>query len=696
MEKPSLTKFALALMAALALSACGHSSHHSSSSSGTDAANQEQPGDNQQPGGSGDEQPGDDSGNGDSGTTSSGVNFTCEKGMDSSDNLFASYTGDYGDNGTDPNAPEYAHTMTLDLDSMTFKVDGGAGTVLTEDESAEIMEGVIAAIDDDLLVIDLSEAEGSIQFSLSGTGTRAIDITAAQNAAVGLELNGVTVTSGNYPAIAVGPKTATVYVTLKGDNYLADSREFGTGYSEANGTDYYDANALAANIDEDAEETQQWALGSDANGVLSTNGIMRIAGEGSLNVETGYKHGIYAKNRIYMLGGKVGVYNEGRNGIQSKNGFDMSGGTVLLCGVGTNTNKQSRGIIVSGDESEDGAGLGGITITDGVIGIKTVSKAISAKWDIEDDAETADTGDDPSPVVTISGGTISIETTGKVIDSDGNGTEITYYDEDGLAVTEEEKLTPEGIEGKLGVLISGGKITVSTTDDALNASRDGDGYITIKDGNESPYVVLESSSADAIDSNGDINIEGGVVVAVSSLGSEDGFDCDGTLNITGGLAIGISGSSMIHATENGSTQNTFVIGSSYGGKPGTTMAVTNSAGKAVFAYEIPDSISSYGIMTLTSPELVAGDTYSVMSGVTLTGGSATGGLYYDLPTKVTGGTEMGTIEVTANTHLYSLGAQGGGNPGDGGNPPDGQGGNGGTPPDGQGPGGDGSNPPGDF
>lgn len=54
-------------------------------------------------------------------------------------------------------------------------------------------------------------------------------------------------------------------------------------------------------------------------------------------------------------------------------------------------------------------------------------------------------------MITISGGTISIETTGKVIDSDGNGAEITYYDEDGLAVTEEEKLTPEGIEGKLGV-----------------------------------------------------------------------------------------------------------------------------------------------------------------------------------------------------------------------------------------------------
>jgi hypothetical protein len=82
--------------------------------------------------------------------------------MDSSDNLFASYTSDYGDNGTDPNAPEYAHNVTLDLDSMTFKVDGGAGTVLTEDEGAEIMEGVIAAMDDDLLVIDLSEAEGSI------------------------------------------------------------------------------------------------------------------------------------------------------------------------------------------------------------------------------------------------------------------------------------------------------------------------------------------------------------------------------------------------------------------------------------------------------------------------------------------------------------------------------------------------------
>ncbi|MBQ8707276.1 MAG: carbohydrate-binding domain-containing protein [Succinivibrionaceae bacterium] len=450
--------------------------------------------------------------------------------------------------------------------------------------------------------------------------------------------------------------------------------------------DYYDANAAAEDIADDAKQTRTWAPGSDDNGVLSTKGTLRISGDGTLNVETKYKHGLYAKNRIYMFGGNVGVFNQGRNGIQSKNGFDMSGGTVLLCGVGEHTNKQSRGIIVSGDESEDGAGLGGISISGGVIGIQTTGKAISAKWDIDEDAETDDTSDDPSPVVSVSGGVINIVTTAKVVDSDFSDT-VSYYDEDGLPVTEKESCSPEGIEGKLGVDISGGTIAISSTDDALNASRDisgsDRGYVTIRDGLESPRVWLKSSSADAIDSNGDINIEGGVVVAVSSLGSEDGFDCDGALNFRGGLAVGISGSSHVYARETSDNeQNVFVLSSSYAGKPGTSMAIANSAGKAVFAFEIPSDISSYGIMTLSSPELASSDTYSIVSGATLGGGGSFGGLYEEMP-DVSGGTSAGTITTSSGTRVYTLGSSGQSQPG-GGNPPS----DGGTPPS------DGGTPPG--
>lgn len=664
MKVSTLTRYAQILLMAFALSACGGSG--GSSSNNDEAGNQEQQG-------GGEEQQGGGSG-GEEGSDSSAMNFTCSAGMENQSNLFKDYVGTYGDIAPDPKTPDYDHTVAVDFDTMTYSVDGGdpVGFNVFGGE-IQLMDGATASLNDDgtVVSVDLTGVDGNVKFSLSGTleGT-AFDVTTAKNAKLGLELNGASVTSGNYPAISVSPKTATVFLTLKGVNFLSDSREFGTGYSSANGKNYYDDNAVAADIEVDAEKTVLWAEGSDDNGVLSAKGTLRITGEGTLNVVTGYKHGIYAKNRVYMYGGNIGVYNEGRNGIQSKNGFDMSGGTVLLCGVGEHTNKQSRGIIVSGDESDEGAGLGGINIKDGVIGIITVGKAISAKWDIEDDAETTDTADDPKPVVSISGGIIDIRTTGKVIDSDIYANRIAYYDEDGLAVTEVESSSPEGIEGKLGVDISGGLITVSSTDDALNASRDGDAYVTIRDGNESPYLVLQTSSGDAIDSNGDINLEGGVVVAVSSLGSEDGFDCDGKLNISGGIAVGISGSNHVYASEVSTRQNTFVMSSNYGGKPGTSMAVMNSAGTPVFAFEIPHVITKYGVMTITSPNMISGDTYSIMSGVTLNGGISSGGLYYEMP-DVSGGNETGTVNVYAGTYLYSLGAQheGGNNPGGQGNPP---------------------------
>ena len=374
-----------------------------------------------------------------------------------------------------------------------------------------------------------------------------------------------------------------------------------------------------------------------------------------------------AKNRLYVYGGQIGVKNSGRNGLQSKNGFDMFGGTINIEGVGNHTNKQSRGIIVSGDESEDGAGLGGMNFVDGVVNITTVGKAISAKWDIEDDAETTETTDDPSPVVKISGGTFNITTSGQVIDSDRSQNTVSYYDEDGILTTEAEKCSPEGIEGKLGLEISGGTFNINTTDDALNASRDGSAYINISGGS----LYLNASSADAIDSNGDINISGGVIVSVATMGSEDGFDCDGKLTFTGGVAVGISGSNHEYASTGSSTttQNTFVIGSSYLGSQNTVMAIMDSSDNPVFVFKLPST--SYSLATVSSPNLAAADTYGVYSGVTVSGGTEFRGLYTVMPS-VSGGSLTGSVTTNDSTHVYTSLSQGGGGsfgPGAGGGEP---------------------------
>lgn len=591
-------------------------------------------------------------------------------------NVFESYSGTLGTNATDSEIPTFATHIYLNLTNQTYSTDGSAYSAIPTEE-ATITDSITMVNTSGKIDINQENAAGTVQYTVTGTLNGELDITTAKKAKVGLVLSGVDITSGNYPAINIGKKNTVVYVTLSGTNYLTDGRVYGTGYSKEDGVGYTtDSSKVStgnADEDDDVYLTQKWALGSDANGTLNTKGSFRFSGDGTLAVSTAYKHGIYAKNRIYVFGGNLGVYNTGRNGIQSKNGFDMAGGTVYIKGEGTHTNKQSRGIIVAGDV-EDGIGLGGMTITGGAITINTVGKAISAKWDIDDEEDNPNgltytaSGDatTPLPVIIISGGTFDITTTGSVIDSE-RSSNVTYYDADGISVTETQKCSPEGIEGKLGIAISGGTFTINTTDDALNASWDKDGYISISGGE----LYLVASSADAIDSNGDITISGGTIVAVATMGSEDGFDCDGALTFTGGLAVGISGSSHYYASTSNTknTQNTFVIGKNYTGSAGSTMVIKDDD-TTVFAFTIPSAASSYSLITLSSPNLVAGKTYTIYSGASVSGGTSFKGLYTELPT-VSGGTSNGTITTTSGTTVYTLGvsSSSGGPGGPGGTPP---------------------------
>ncbi|MBR4426512.1 MAG: carbohydrate-binding domain-containing protein, partial [Spirochaetales bacterium] len=114
-------------------------------------------------------------------------------------------------------------------------------------------------------------------------------------------------------------------------------------------------------------------------------------------------------------------------------------------------------------------------INGGSISIQSVGKAITAGWKLSEDAETEDTSDDPIPNVYINGGYILIITTG-----------TPYEDSD------DESLSPEGIEAKNELYINGGYIELHTTDDCLNAGK----AVIINGG----YVYAIASDNDSIDS----------------------------------------------------------------------------------------------------------------------------------------------------------------------------------------------------
>ena len=91
----------------------------------------------------------------------------------------------------------------------------------------------------------------------------------------------------------------------------------------------------------------------------------------------------------------------------------------------------------------------------------------------------------------------------------------------------------EGLESKAQILIEGGQVEIESYDDGINAST----LLTINGG----WIYAKSNNNDAIDSNGDISISGGVIVAIGSRDPETAFDIDeGTLSITGGTILSIS------------------------------------------------------------------------------------------------------------------------------------------------------------
>lgn len=251
---------------------------------------------------------------------------------------------------------------------------------------------------------------------------------------------------------------------------------------------------------------------------LFGNGPMILSGNGAFLLTGNYKHGVFSGDYIRIRGGELDVAVSTKDAVRAVNGFIFDDGDLVINASGTTTDDESKGIKVEGEESSTGAGKGYIVINGGYITITSVDKAITAGWDIDDDAQTTDTSDDPFPYVEINNGVINITTTGTPYE----------YEVDGETVS----CSPEGIEAKSDLTINSGYITVDTTDDALNA---GDS-ITINGG----YLYCTSAENDAIDSNGTWTIAGGVVVAVGSTAPEGAFDCDqNTFAITGGTFVGI-------------------------------------------------------------------------------------------------------------------------------------------------------------
>jgi formylmethanofuran dehydrogenase subunit C len=91
----------------------------------------------------------------------------------------------------------------------------------------------------------------------------------------------------------------------------------------------------------------------------------------------------------------------------------------------------------------------------------------------------------------------------------------------------------EGLEATF-IQINGGDIRISSSDDGVNAARKSSIYTPAVEINGGTLtIVMGSGDTDAVDSNGNLTINGGTI----NITGQSSFDCDGTAQYNGGTII---------------------------------------------------------------------------------------------------------------------------------------------------------------
>lgn len=463
-------------------------------------------------------------------------------------------------------------------------------------------------------------------------------------------------------------------------------------------------------------------------GCIVCKGHIELKGKGTLNVYGNTSHAVYAKEYIEMKNCTVNVLSAVKDGFNCNQYFLMESGELNISGTGDDGIQVS----FKDDTDREEEDTGSITVSGGAItavitataskGIKAdgdifitggtidVSTSGGGKWDTDDVKTKASACISADGKVQIDGGTLTLASTGsggKGISCDGdlfinggdmnvstsggifayvNGKEYSNYTGNTDNLASDYKSSPKGLKSDGNVTIGGGNIYVKTTgnggegieskavmtindgiievdacDDALNASTD----ITINGGR----IYAYSSSNDGIDSNGTLNIAGGLVIASGTNAPEEGFDCDQSNNfkITGGIVIGTGGSAV--SPSSASSQRT-VIYSNISATQGKKLCILNSNGTPIMTYELPRTMNGMALL-FSSPDLVAGS-YTVSSGGEVSGYTDSWCGWYDGGTW-SGGTQLGTF--TSNNTVTTVGGNGpGGGPGGNGGGPGGNGG----------------------
>jgi len=472
------------------------------------------------------------------------------------------------------------------------------------------------------LFIDLSAEESGIvripeagDYVLSGTLNGQVLVEAPEDAKVRLILNGVTIVSPEGPAIYEKQADKLIITLAEGmENRLTDG-----------------------SVVTDEDDTIGAALYAEDD--------LSINGQGALTANGTQKHGIQSKADLILAGGAITV-TAVTDGIRGRNSVLLLDGTLrITCGgdgiTATRTDAEGKGWIVlaggdvqirtgdgAGDLQVSSRGRGGFGgrggrddwgAASGSSDSDVSQKAVKAATDLTvlGGVYALDCADDGLHAVnlTVEGGTFSVQ----------SGDDAMHADQ-ALTVsagTIDVSRCYEGLEG-LNVTIAGGTVRIVSSDDGINASGGADGSGFGGRGRQGGYSASGSAGmlsisggqievtagGDGLDSNGSIQISGGVIgVWAATTTGEGAIDFNGSGILSGGTLIVASTGGVMRDTAglNGQT----IMAFSASGSAGETIMLRGADGTELGSFTPGQAFDT---LMISGAQLAEGDLCTVTAG----------------------------------------------------------------------------------
>lgn len=537
-------------------------------------------------------------------------------------------------------------------DDVDSSYDEGSSTKIVFSEGSAAISGTGAVSSGSDVTLT-----GTGTFVISGEtsdGSIVVDCTSSGEAQI--VLSGLDLTNANGPAIYVkNAKKVTLTIAEGTSNTLSD----GNSYSLTDGTTIVDGAIFAkSNLVLNGEGTLT-VNGNNAHGIVSKDKLTVTGGEYKVNST---KSGMYGKDAVKISSADITI-NAGTDGIKSDNDVDTDAGYIYI--------KDGSFNITSVNDAVQAINV--VSIEGGSFTIKTTSTstALSAK------------GVKGTVGVSITGGTFVMVTEDDSVHSDGDiaisaGDLTLSSADDGVHANDTLSISGgriviqksyEGIEAT-NINVSGGYIEINSTDDGMNAAggndsnstatgrpggdmfESGTGSIVVSGG----YIIMHNEG-DGVDSNGTLEVTGGVILVDGpQSGGNGSFDYGSSAKITGGVVITLGTSDMAQNFSE-ATQGSILVNSSSSFAAGTVISLCDDNGNVVLAFT---STKSFRCALFSAPELEKGKTYTFYTGATVEGLDENG---YAHNTTQTGGTSCGSVTLDDYICGQGSGMGGGGFPG---------------------------------